>query len=91
MSSQSSIKERDIFLVLFLLLLLRLIIPPAHKQSQLGSEPVESAEWDPGHQSCLVSPGPGAGPGSEQRQASSAESFLASSSVLLQRQTSQEE
>lgn len=73
-------------MVSFLLLLLGVIILPAHKESQLSSEPVGSAEWDPGQQSCLVNPGPGAGPGSEQGQASSAENFLASSSVLLQTQ-----
>lgn len=59
--------------------------------SHFSSEPVESAEWDPEHQSCLVSPAPGVSLGSEQGQASSAENFLVFSSVVLQTQTSDRE
>lgn len=88
-SSQSSKKEQDIFLVVLPLLLLGITFLPAHKQNHFSSKPVEIAEWDPEHQNFLVSPAPGASLGSEQ--ASSAESFLAFSSVLLQAQTSEKE
>lgn len=85
-SSQNSKKEQDSWLFA----LLGIALLSAHKQSHFSSEPVESAEWDPEHQSCLLSPAPSASLGSEG-QNSSAESFLASYSVLLQTQTSEEE